>query len=300
MTEFAKKYRPKQPSELAGEQQRKIAQSLLDDLEKGEVAQKLMFFGSSGTGKTTIGRMYIEALLKKPYDECSVIQVNCIEDSGVAFVREQILKQLNHTSLFSDYVIFFLDEIHGWSGKAQEGLLIDLEDLPEHVIIVACSTRPDKINSTLSSRFSSEIHYLTFPSVNELKPIMRNIFAQEELEVNEKIGMSMIENCKGNVRTLVGYIEQYKKGTYNPIQESEIAESFVKALLANKPFPQLLKIEIGDYNGACVAICSYCLVVMKSGKDGNFGKAFDIFSEGLNDNMPPKIAFYRLVRRYLK
>jgi DNA polymerase III gamma/tau subunit len=296
---------------LAGEVQRKTLTGLLDKLGRGEVTQKLLLTGPSGCGKTTIAKLYVEELC----GSCDNIKhINCVDKSGVDYVRDEILPQLSLTPLFGEYQVIFADEIHGWSGKAQEALLVVLENLPSHVVFIAATTEPEKVNSTLSSRLN--VINLPVPSRSEITKFMisylddRGIAVKDvskienpKLTITKDVAASIVDRSNGNMRSVVAFLDQVSDGIYSSSDAEESLEtSLIKTLLYEAPtVEKLFEIasNISDYNGQVNSMCSYAISAMKNPKIKDRCIAIlTIFGCGLSPYVSPRVSFHNLLIKY--
>jgi putative ATPase len=94
--------------------------SLTQHIQKG-IIPSMIFWGSPGTGKTTLAQI-ISRQSERPFYELSAI------NSGVKEVREIIEKAKNSGGIFtSKNPILFIDEIHRFSKSQQDSLLAAVE-----------------------------------------------------------------------------------------------------------------------------------------------------------------------------
>lgn len=217
-------YIPETPEDLVGGAQRKLASSLLQDLENGIIHQKLLFIGPSGVGKTTIATMYAKKLLEG--SSLSVAHVNCNEVALIDWVRNRFLPTWESQPITGKYKVWFLDEIHGFKGKAREAILpqLDAGNMPEHLIILAATTDPDDMPETLISRFSQYV--LPRPSQKEIASFMMKLFESYDLYLEGtdgvpkgqtyegRVARDILERSSGNIRSIVSYVGQVVNGSY--------------------------------------------------------------------------------------
>lgn len=205
-------FKPTKPNLFIGETQRNVANYLLEE----GVPQTLLFFGPSGVGKTSLAE-FAAVILEG--ENPNYTHFNCVDQSSINIVRSTVKGLLNTRSLFSENRILFLDEIHGWSGKAQEALLTDLENLPEGVYVFAASTQPHKVTDTLKSRFKT--FKLPIPTEEEQKVFMLKYFNMKtgkEIDVRANVDLltKIYQISDGNMRSLVKnmdiFISQYEAG----------------------------------------------------------------------------------------
>lgn len=267
---FAELFRPKNPKQLIGEAQKKVAQTLLDNVQKGKIIQEVLFSGDSGIGKTTIARMYISAVLGYEYDGNPY---NCGDKTGIDYVRNSINATINYLPLDSNYRVYFLDEIHKLSEEAQSGLLVTIEPVPEHVLFVACTTHPEKLIPTLRSRMTE--FKLMPPSMTEFQELAKWITignkkrTGQECKVEDKTRDQIIGLAGGNVRQFVRYFQQALDGSFTGDEVEKVPElELIKLIIGgNTDIKQWLKSvdESGDFVRQAMGMVGYSVAVLKNG-----------------------------------
>ena len=189
---YARKYRANDFAHVIGNQKAKesLMQALKQPMEKWP--QVIMLWGDGGCGKTTLGR-----ILGKEYsclnrnnetgacntcENCLAIndyiktgntdnlinikEINVAEDSGKNDVSD-VFEEMLIPSLYNEWKIYIFDEVQKASNGLQNRLLKITEETPEHVLIVFCTTEPDKILPTLKTRCQLNLH-IQKPKLKEL------------------------------------------------------------------------------------------------------------------------------------
>ena len=143
---LAVKYRPKEFDEVCS--QKAVIQILEKQLSQKEVKNCYLFCGPSGTGKTTLARIYANKLnsgIGQP------IEIDAASNSGVENVR-QIIKAAQERSLQGKYKVYIIDECHALSNAAWQAFLKCIEEPPRYTIFMFCTTDPQKIPQTILNR----------------------------------------------------------------------------------------------------------------------------------------------------
>lgn len=143
---FFIKHRPKEFKEFIGNSS--IVKSVKSLVEKKEVPHSWMFTGNSGCGKTTLARLVAKTLGAKP---SAIFEINASDMRGIDGVRD-ILSTIAYASPGSPVKVYILDECHQLTKDAQNALLKSLEDAPNHVYFILCTTDPQKLISTIRTR----------------------------------------------------------------------------------------------------------------------------------------------------
>ena len=81
-----------------------------------------------------------------------VEEINASEKTGIDDVRRIIEDKCNLAPSQGRFRVFILDEIHSMSSSAQNAFLKTLEEPPEHVKFILCTTELDRILDTIQCR----------------------------------------------------------------------------------------------------------------------------------------------------
>jgi DNA polymerase-3 subunit gamma/tau len=162
-TVLARRYRSKDFDQVVG--QEPIAKTLRNSIATNRVAHAYLFCGTRGVGKTSMARIFAKALNGKPdkddTDEVNaaimsgkdtdVIEIDAASNTGVDNVRE-LIANAAYRPLRGKYKIYIIDEVHMLSTAAFNALLKTMEEPPEHVKFILCTTDPQKVPATIQSR----------------------------------------------------------------------------------------------------------------------------------------------------
>ena len=164
---FAREYRPQTFSDLIGQDQ--IANSLTQQVTRGNVAQAYIFSGPRGVGKTSAARILAKSLdcvngpTPTPCGHCEqcvsitsgnsmdVIEIDGASNNSVDDVRE-LQETINQNPFAARRKVYIIDEVHMLSKGAFNALLKTLEEPPDFVIFIFATTELEKIPETIKSR----------------------------------------------------------------------------------------------------------------------------------------------------
>lgn len=155
---LARRYRSRAFDEVIG--QEPIARTLQNAIASNRVAHAYLFCGTRGVGKTTSARIFAKALNggSPEVDEAimqgrdtDTIEIDAASNTGVDNVRE-LISNAAYRPLRGKYKIYIIDEVHMLSTAAFNALLKTMEEPPEHVKFILCTTDPQKVPPTIQSR----------------------------------------------------------------------------------------------------------------------------------------------------
>ena len=145
--ELYKVLRPKTLDGLYG--QDTAVKQLRKMMAEDNVPHSVVLSGPSGCGKTTIARILRRHLKVGDFD---FHEMNAATDNGVDVVRKIKARMNMAATKKGGCRMYLLDEAHMLTTQAQNALLKMLEDTPDHVYFVLCTTDPQKLVKAVQSR----------------------------------------------------------------------------------------------------------------------------------------------------
>ncbi|MBI1903278.1 MAG: DNA polymerase III subunit gamma/tau [Planctomycetia bacterium] len=163
----ARRYRPQRFTELVGQEH--VGRSLANAIAAGRVGHAYLFTGARGVGKTSTARILAKCLncrkgpTAEPCNECDicegisgggdvdVLEIDGASNRGIDEIR-QLRQNVGIRPSRSRYKIYIIDEVHMLTKEAFNALLKTLEEPPEHVKFIFCTTEPEKVPVTVLSR----------------------------------------------------------------------------------------------------------------------------------------------------
>lgn len=143
---LANKYRPRTFEDVS--EQSSIKVILENQIKNNNIKHAYLFCGGAGTGKTTSARI-IANMINDGIG--SPIEIDCASNNGVEAMRS-IQDECRTRPLRGKYKIFILDECHMITVAGWNSMLKILEEPPEYIIFIFCTTDPQKIIGTIMSR----------------------------------------------------------------------------------------------------------------------------------------------------
>jgi DNA polymerase-3 subunit gamma/tau len=218
---IARKYRPQTFAELISQEH--VKTTLENAIRQNRIAHGYIFSGQRGTGKTTVARILARCLnceqgpTVEPCGKCAscleiaggsavdVIEIDAASNRGINEMRE-LRENVRYRPARDRYKIFILDEAHQITSEAFNALLKTLEEPPEWVVFILCTTEAHKIPATIVSRCQQ----FSFRSVDfaELVGRMEWIVKQEGIEADAEALSVLAQAGEGSVRDSLSALDQ--------------------------------------------------------------------------------------------
>lgn len=194
------KYRPKTFEEIVGNTTSiKTLQKLLTKESHPHV---WLFSGPPGTGKTTTARIVANFLGASEFD---IKEINTANNRGIETAR-QIMDESRYSATGGSYIVYIIDEMQKATNDYQNAMLKILEDTPNHIYFILCTTDPSKLIKAVKSR-CTEIKFNSLP-INEMLVLLKKINKLEKLQVSIETLEKISENCEGSPRNALILLEK--------------------------------------------------------------------------------------------
>ncbi|HLQ62607.1 MAG TPA: DNA polymerase III subunit gamma/tau, partial [Candidatus Acidoferrales bacterium] len=218
-----RKYRSQTFADLVG--QEAASRALQGAIRTGRVAHAYLFSGSRGTGKTTTARLLAKALncsrraegSAEPCNQCEscrqimsgtaldLIEIDAASNRGIDEIRD-LRDRVNLAPALGPRKVYIIDEAHGLTGDAFNALLKTLEEPPEHVVFVLCTTEAQKIPLTVLGRCQQFV----FRRLPEEQVVARlaHIAEQEGIQAEPEALLLVAHSAQGSMRDAIGLLDQ--------------------------------------------------------------------------------------------
>lgn len=205
---YHRKHRPKNLMQYAGAE--KIKKGLMSALRGNHRPQVILLTGTSGGGKTSLARLISKEYMCENRDEiigacgecynCKLIEdyietgnagalINLREvdvtDSNKKEDITEILEDASRPAYDGSWKIYILDECHMMTVSAQNRLLKNLEEPVEKVLMILCTTDPEKLLPTIITRCQYPFK-VTKPSRDELGNMLARVCEKEGVDYEPK------------------------------------------------------------------------------------------------------------------
>jgi DNA polymerase-3 subunit gamma/tau len=217
----ARRYRPQTFEELIGQEH--SSRALANAIATNRVGHAYLFTGARGVGKTSAARIFAKALncatgpTANPCNRCDfcssissgddvdVIEIDGASNRGIDEIR-QLRSNVNVRPSRSRFKIYIIDEVHMLTTPAFNALLKTLEEPPEHVKFIFCTTDPEKIPITVLSRCQR----FDFSGIRaeSIASRLRQICESEGATVDEEALRVIARRAAGSMRDSQSLLEQ--------------------------------------------------------------------------------------------
>ncbi len=225
-TALARKHRPRQFTELVGQQH--VSATIRSAVDGGRVAHAYLFCGPRGVGKTTAARLLAMALNcesasdGEPCGFCAsceriwagqasldVVEIDAASHRGVDDARDLRERAMYAPSDEHRFKVYIVDEAHMLTREAWNALLKILEEPPPRVIFVFATTEPHKIRHTAAPVLSRCQRFdFRRVSVSEIVGRLREVVGREGVEAEESALTSIARRAEGGVRDALSLLDQ--------------------------------------------------------------------------------------------
>jgi DNA polymerase-3 subunit gamma/tau len=214
------KYRPKKIEDLVG--QEGFSRTFTNSVKSGRIRPAYLFYGPKGTGKTSSARIVAASINCEkgptitPCGECrncvdivkgkspDVIELDGGDNRSIEDARD-IKKEAQHYPINSRYKVFIIDEAHDLTKEAMEALLKTLEEPPENVVFVLCTTEASKLKGTILSR-CQDFRFNKLPW-NLIAAHLKAVCNVEKVQIDNDTVRVIAKRADGHMRDALKHLD---------------------------------------------------------------------------------------------
>ncbi len=259
-------HRPQDLDQVVGQQH--IVRTLANAIELERVAHAYLFSGPRGTGKTSMAKILAKSInceqgpTIKPCLVCEscrsihdataidVIEMDAASHRGIDEIRE-IRDRVALRPARSRKKVYIVDEAHMLTKEASNAILKTLEEPPDHVVFVLCTTEMQAMLPTIRSR--CQRFAFQRPGLTEICEVLRRIAAAESITADDAALLLIARAAGGSFRDAVTTLDQLSTAS-----SAGVSAEDVRALLGTTDerslFASIDLVAAGDAAGALVHV----------------------------------------------
>ena len=227
---FAREYRPNTLNQYIGNE--KLKNTVRETLNHDRRPQSILLEGSTGCGKTTMARLLVKEYscearnpLTGACGKCAscleideyirtgdnqalpdLQEIDIAEKSGKGEI-DQVLEEAQYPAYGGGWKVYIFDECHMASPAAQNRMLKIVEEPPENVLMIFCTTDPQKMIPTLLNRCQLKLR-VEKPGIKDLSKLLAGICKKESAEYDQEGLRTIATRADYIIRDSLNYLEQ--------------------------------------------------------------------------------------------
>ncbi len=248
-TLFVEKYRPQTLSDMVVDDDTRL---FFQSLGNKKDIPNLLFSGSPGVGKSTLGKIIIKDIL-----DCQYLYINASDENGIDTIRQKIIGFAQTKSLDGKMKVVMADEFDNTTGDAQKALRGVIEEYSHNTRFIFTCNYLFKIIPALQSR--CQIINLA-PDIKGIVTRLLYILKSEGVEVPDSELPKLVELAKNSYPDLRRAINDIQKYSHSGVlnikytQARGIAKNIIQKLINKEPVTSIRRYTIesevdfaGDY-----------------------------------------------------
>ena len=190
----------------------------------------ILFYGSPGTGKSTLAKIIVKSLLK-----CQYLYINASDENGVDTIRNKVISFAQTRSLDDKKKVIILEEADGLTGESLRILRNVMEEYEATTRFILTANYFNKIIEPIRSRC---LLFKLCPPVKDVIQRCVFILKNEKISVPESAKPSLltfIEKNYPDFRRIINDLQKFSLSGTLQIEESnqisELSKWVIDALL---------------------------------------------------------------------
>jgi replication factor C small subunit len=221
-TLWVEKYRPMSLSNYIGNEA--IKESIEHYIKQNDIPH-FLFYGSPGTGKTTLAKLIINNI------DCDFIYINASNERGIDTIRDKVQGFASSAS-FKPLKVIILDEADYLTVQAQASLRNIIETFSRSTRFILTCNYVERVIDPLQSR--CQVLKIVPPSKKEVAYHIVNILDQENINsVNTDIA-TVVNKFYPDVRKILNSCQLFSNSGALKIEESALVSATYQNKILNE------------------------------------------------------------------
>jgi len=205
---LVEKYRPSKIENIL--EQNTIVNALKKTIKNKNIPH-LLFYGSSGVGKTSIALALVKSLFDKENYDDRILELNASDERGIQIVREKI-KNFAKFSINNDnsakFKVIILDEADSMTLETQLALRYIIEQYSKFTRFIIICNYINKIIEPIKSRCA----LYRFKPIKKkgILTILEKISNNENIKISSSELLTIYNSTDGDLRYTINLLERFR------------------------------------------------------------------------------------------
>jgi len=211
---LARKHRSRTFDTVVG--QEPIAKTLQAAIDTDRVHHAYLFCGTRGVGKTSMARIFANELNNPDHNDelaaaifqggdVDVQEIDAASNTGVDSARE-LIANASYKPMRGRHRVYIIDECHMLSNSAFNALLKTMEEPPEHVVFILCTTEPHKLLPTIQSR-CQRFDFRNIPT-QQIAEHLQGVVKTEKFKADPELIQALARLGNGSMRDALSLLDR--------------------------------------------------------------------------------------------
>ena len=224
---LVEKYRSKTLTEYVGNEH--IKTQIQKYLDQDDI-QNFIFYGPSGTGKTTLAKLIVNNL------DCDYLYINASDERGIETIRDKVTS-FSSSASFRQIKVVILDEADFLTIQAQASLRNVIETFSRTTRFIMTCNFVERIIDPLQSR--CQVLKIVPPSKKEIAKHLKSILDTEQTKFEIEALVNIVNTHHPDIRKMLNTIQLSTKDNKLVLDESIIvSSSYIKQVIAELKNPK--------------------------------------------------------------